>query len=215
MRWYSDQFFPWLIERLEGPEVYELRKRCVMPAAGNVIEIGFGTGKTLPYYSDSITKLTIVEPSTGMNRKTKDALARSPFKTDVRPIKGERLPFADNQFDSAVCTMTLCSVDDPVAVLSEIRRVLKPNARYHFLEHVLSKDKKTARKQKRFNPIQKRIGCGCNLTRDTETNIQSVGFEISQIERIISQDMPGLDKRMYPIILGQAINVKECSDVQV
>jgi len=209
MGWYADHFFPWLIERLEGPEIYELRRRCVKEASGNVIEIGFGTGKTLPYYSHLIEKLTIVEPSIGMNRKTADTLAKSAFLTDVRPIKGERLPFEDNQFDSAVCTMTLCSVEDPIAVLSEIRRVLKPNARYHFLEHVLSYEEKIARKQKRFNPIQQRIGCGCNLTRDTEVNIQSVGFKILKIERIISQDMPGFDKRMYPIILGQAVNVKE------
>lgn len=204
MGWYADRFFPWLIERLEGPEVHALRERCVAPARGRVVEIGFGTGKTLPHYGDAVDRLAIVEPSAGMNRRTAALLERAPFPTQVEAIRGEALPFEGGTFDSAVCTMTLCSVDDPAAVLGELRRVLKPNGTYHFLEHVLSDDPGIARRQRRFNPIQRRIGCGCNLIRDTETAIRTAGFEIVEIERLVSPGMPGLDPRMYPLILGTA-----------
>ena len=205
MGWYADRFFPWLIERLEGPEIYALRKRCVANARGRVIEIGFGTGKTLPYYTAHTSHLAIVEPSAGMNRVTAAKLEAAPFTTEIRAVKGERLPFDDDSFDSAVCTMTLCSVDTPAAVLAEISRVLRPGGAYHFLEHVRSREPRIARRQDRLNPIQRLVGCGCNLNRDTEAAIRSAGFEVTELERTISADMPGFDPRMFPLILGQAI----------
>lgn len=211
---YSDKIFPWIIERLEGPEVYRLRERCIASVEGHVLEIGFGTGKTLPFYGSGVASLTIVEPSVGMNRKTVKLLTNVPFPTHISAIKGERLPFDDNEFDAGVCTMTLCSVDDPSQVLSEIRRVLKPDGLFYFLEHVKSDDPAIASKQHRFNPVQRIIGCGCNLIRETEAEIVRMGFEIVRIEHLISEDMPGFDARMYPLILGQARNTKVSDHAQ-
>lgn len=201
---YSDRFFPWLIDKLEGPEVYELRKQCVAPATGHVLEIGFGTGKTLPYYGDAVTRLSIVEPSTGMNLRTEALLSSARFETDVLPLKGEQLPFENETFDSAVCTMTLCSVDDVSAVLGEIHRTLKSGGSFYFLEHVRSADESTARKQRWMNPIQRVIGCGCNLTRDTHSSIDESGLVIEKLERVISADMPGFSPTMFPLIVGAA-----------
>ena len=140
-----------------------------------------------------------------MNRKTAALLAQAKFSTEVFAIKGESLVFEDDSFDSAVCTMTLCSVDDPAAVVAEMLRVLKPGGRYCFLEHVISKDASIARRQRFIDPLQAWLGCGCHLTRDTETTIRDAGFAVEQIERLLCKDMPGLDPRMYPLILGRAV----------
>lgn len=205
MGWYADSVFPWLIERLEGPEIHALRARAVRPAAGRVLEIGLGTGKTLPYYGASVTHLSVVEPSKGMNRKSARALAEAAFETEVKPIKGEELPFDAGYFDCVVCTMTLCSVDDPDLVLQEMFRVVKPGGHYHFLEHVLSRDPGVARWQHRLDPLQCRIGCGCRLTRDTEASIRRTGWQIQELERVICRDMLGFDLRMFPWIVGDAV----------
>ncbi|MGF1512043.1 MAG: class I SAM-dependent methyltransferase [Myxococcota bacterium] len=205
MGWYADHFFPWLIERLEGPEISALRKRCVAPVAGEIIEIGFGTGKTLPFYGRRVTRLTAVEPSRGMNRRTEVLLHSAPFPTELVPHGAEALPFKDASFDAAVCTMTLCTVDDPSAVLREVGRLLRPEGRFHFLEHVQSEDPRLKRRQQRLDPLQRWLGCGCHLTRDTETAIREAGFEIETIEKIILQDMRGFDPRLVPMILGVAV----------
>jgi ubiquinone/menaquinone biosynthesis C-methylase UbiE len=200
---YSDIIFPWLIDRAEGPEVYTLRERCVRAAAGNVLEIGFGTGKTLAYYGEAVRSLTVVEPSKGMNRRVKKRLRQSSLPVELAAIAGERLPFADETFDSVVVTMTLCTVKDQAHVLAEMHRVLKAEGRYHFLEHVASSNPKVRRSQNRLNSLSRLVGCGCNLNRETEQAIQTSGFRIDEIERLVSKDMP-IRPELYPVILGVA-----------
>jgi len=175
----------------------------VRTAAGNVLEIGFGTGKTLPYYGEAVRSLTVVEPSKGMNRRVKKRMRESPLAVELVALRGERLPFADATFDCVVVTMTLCSVTDQAKVLAEMHRLLKPQGRYHFLEHVASSDPKVRRTQNRLNAFSRFVGCGCNLNRETEKAIEASGFQIDEIERLVSKDMP-LRPELYPVILGVA-----------
>ena len=46
------------------------------------------------------------------------------------------LKFTDGSFDAVVCSMFLCQDFNPEVVVSEIRRVLKPNGRFGFYEHI-------------------------------------------------------------------------------
>ncbi|MEM6294121.1 MAG: class I SAM-dependent methyltransferase [Myxococcota bacterium] len=204
MGWYADHVFPWILERAEGPEVHRWRDEVVRPARGDVLEIGFGTGKTLPSYTEAVTSLTIVEPSTAMSGRAAQALAHAPFPTHMHPLQAERLPFDDAQFDAVVCTMTLCSVDHPADVLSELMRVLRPGGRFHFLEHVVSTNPAVRRWQTLLNPLQRVLACGCNYTRDTEASIRAAGFDVERLDRRTSKDMPIPHHALYPVILGVA-----------
>src|SRR3546814_13535971 len=78
---------------------------------------------------------------------------------------GEAMPFESGRFDTVVTTFTLCSVADPAAVLAEIRRVLKPGGTALFLEHGAAPDAGVAKWQRRIEPVWKRIGGNCHLTR--------------------------------------------------
>ena len=207
MGWYADRVFPWILERAEGPEVHRWRDEVVRPARGDVLEIGFGTGKTLPSYTDAVASLTIVEPSRSMNAATASALAHAPFETHIYAMGAERLPFDDASFDAVVCTMTLCSVASPADVLAELMRVLRPDGRFHFLEHVISTDPTVRRWQMLLNPLQRVLACGCNYTRDTEASIREAGFEIESIDRRTSKDMPIPHHALYPAILGVEASV--------
>ena len=48
---------------------------------------------------------------------------------DIQGGIGEAMPFESGRFDTVVTTFTLCSVDDQMRVLKEIKRVLKPGGR--------------------------------------------------------------------------------------
>ncbi len=92
----------------------------------------------------------------------------------------EALPFDDGDFDTVVCTFTLCSVASPAAALGEARRVLKASGRLLFCEHGLSPDPGVARWQGRFEPLWKRLAGGCHLTRPVTPNIAAAGFQVER-----------------------------------
>ncbi|HEY5182556.1 MAG TPA: class I SAM-dependent methyltransferase [Dermatophilaceae bacterium] len=80
-------------------------------------------------------------------------------------LDGQSLPFADDSFDGALSTWTLCTIPDVAAALGELRRVLKPGGTLHFLEHGLAPDERVRRWQRRLDPVQKRIAGGCRFTQ--------------------------------------------------
>jgi SAM-dependent methyltransferase len=183
MGFYSERIFPWLLDRSLGhPRIEARRAALVRQARGEVLEIGFGSGATLPFYEPAkITSLTVVEPSEGMNRRAAARLAASPVPVRSVPGAGEQLPFADASFDTVITCLTLCSVRDVPQVLAEIRRVLRPGGRFLFLEHVLSEDAGRQRWQHRLTPLQRVIGVGCHLDRDTPALVRAAGFDLGPV----------------------------------
>ena len=91
---------------------------------------------------------------------------------------------ATGTFDAALVTFTLCTVDDPEAVLSEVRRVLKPGASLHFLEHGISDDPDVVKWQRRLEPLQRRFAGGCHLTRDPAVLAVEAGFSVTAVEQV-------------------------------
>jgi len=92
------------------------------------------------------------------------------------------LRFADDSFDAALSTWTLCTVPDPAAALPKLRRVLKPGGTLHFLEHGLAPDEPVRRWQRRLDRVQKRIAGGCHFTRPTVDLLIAAGFTIKELD---------------------------------
>lgn len=202
---YAERIFPWMIDRgLDTPGINARRARLLAHAQGATLEIGFGTGVTLPFYDfGAVTSLTVVEPSTGMNRLAARRIAAAGAPVEVVSGGGERLPFETARFDTVVTSLTLCSVDDPAAVLAEIRRVLKPGGRFLFLEHVRSDDAGRARWQRRLTPLQKVIGVGCHLDRPTADWVRDAGFVLPAVPQQIEPSMPFAP--LVPLVEGVAV----------
>jgi ubiquinone/menaquinone biosynthesis C-methylase UbiE len=206
---YAETIFPWLLDKALGhPNIMRRRAALVADARGEVLEIGFGSGATLPFYDPAhVSSLTVVEPSVGMNRRAAAHLASSPVPIRSVPGAGERLPFADASFDTVVCCLTLCSVQDVNQVLAEVRRVLKPQGRFLFLEHVLSDDPQLQRWQQRLNPVQRVVGVGCNLNRPSALLVREAGFRLDPMPAQEEEHAFGALKKLTPLVMGMAVRV--------
>ena len=195
---YSRVIFPRLMDWImSGPEFRRLRSALLSEAAGEVLEIGFGTGLNLPHYPGHLSRLTALDPVTALPGRVSRRIAAAPFPVERCEAPAEMLPFSRDRFDMVVSTWTLCSVGDPLQVLNEVRRVLRPEGRFLFLEHGRSDEPRTAAWQDRLNPVQNVIGCGCHLNRRIDEFISRAGFTIERLDRFRMERVPRIAGEMY------------------
>ncbi len=159
------------------PAVMRDRAKVVPRASGDILELGCGGGTNLQFYDWSqVRSLSGVDPSPELLGRAQDALLRSGRSANFASGIAEALPFESSSFDTVVTTFTLCSVQDPTAALSEVRRVLRPGGRLIFLEHGKAPEPAAANWQNRIEPVWKHIAGGCHLTRPVTGAISDAGF---------------------------------------
>ncbi len=195
---YATYVFPRLMEWALGSAVCSTeRRRTLADTSGEVLEIGFGTGLNLPHYPSTVARLTIVDPAEHLPARVAHRIAAAPFPVTSARLAAERLPFEDGRFDAVVSTWTLCSIPDAVAALREVRRVLRPDGVFTFLEHGLSDDPGVQRWQHRWNPVQRFVACGCNVDRPIAELVTASGLVIRTLERFEMAGEPRLTGSMY------------------
>jgi SAM-dependent methyltransferase len=203
---YSEWILPWLCDReLADPMLHEIRRSVLADVSGRILEIGFGSGANLPFYPPAVRRLTTIEPSKGMSRRARKYVVAWGGEIEAHRLEGERLPFEAGSFDSVVITLTLCSVRDPAAVLSETRRVLRPGGGFHFFEHVAASEARALRWQRRLNGINAALAGGCQLLRNSEHAIEGAGFRFERIERGILPGGGSIPRWLFPVVWGKAI----------
>ena len=195
---YRHRIFPWLCHRaLRDEETTRRRREALAGVAGEVLEIGFGTGHNLPCYPEGVTRLVGVDPNPGMHRIAERQVAAAQVPVELVLERAEALPFPAASFDAAVSTFTLCSLVDPTAALAELRRVLRPGGVFAFLEHGLAPEPKIARWQRRLTPLQRRVGDGCHLDRKIDELIPAAGFTLEQLETGYQPGGPRVASYLY------------------
>ena len=190
-----------MLGKTERAGLGEHRRALLASASGDVLEIGGGTGANLDYYGDGVRTLTIVEPEKPMLRRLERHIERGARPAKALRAPAEDLPFNDATFDVVVSTLVLCTVDDVPRALRELHRVLRPDGKLLFIEHVRSDDEKLARTQDRMLPINVRIAHGCHPNRRTLDSIRDAGFEVTSLERDTLKHTP---KFIQPLIVGVA-----------
>lgn len=184
------------------PAVARARGRIVPRASGEVLELGCGGGINLDHYDRArITRLAGIDPSPQLLATARAKAAARGFDADFRAGVAEALPFADASFDTVLTTFTLCSVQDPVAVMGEMRRVLKPGGSILFLEHGAAPDHGPARWQQRIEPVWKKIAGRCHLTRPVSDGFRRQGFTLAGCE---SRYMPKTPRFLGWVEMGEA-----------
>jgi ubiquinone/menaquinone biosynthesis C-methylase UbiE len=184
MGFYNDWALPRILNLMMDMKVTrEERKKCLAHVTGNVLEVGFGSGHNLPFYPSTVQRVVAIDPSTHSARLARKRIAAAPFPVEYVPLMGEHIDAPDASFDSIVSTYTLCTIPDPVAALAQMRRVLKPEGRFFFVEHGRSAEPKVQRWQDRLNGFQRTMCGGCNMNRDIAHLVRTAGFSFDQIDQ--------------------------------
>jgi ubiquinone/menaquinone biosynthesis C-methylase UbiE len=123
-------------------------------------------------------------------RVAEPRIARSPARVETAGLDGQHLDLPPETYDAVLSTWTLCTIPDLATALAEMRRVLKPGASPHFVEHGHAPDPSVARWQERLEPLNKRLAGGCHLTRDIPETIKQAGFAVEQLRSYYFQGEP-------------------------
>ena len=149
---------------------------------GSVLEVGAGVGANLAYLSPG-TELIALEPNLQMHERLRARCERAGIDVAIHAAGAESIPLPDASVDDVICSLVLCTVNDPERVLAEIRRVLKPGGRFRFVEHVAAPRRGARRLLQRV--IRRPWGWlfeGCDPGPNTVVHLESAGFRELRLE---------------------------------
>jgi ubiquinone/menaquinone biosynthesis C-methylase UbiE len=191
MGFYERRVLPRILNTACGTKTVEpLRRRACAGLTGDVVEIGFGSGLNVPFYPAAVTGVAAIEPSDLGWRLASRRLKAVSVPVRRSGVDGQSLPFEDGSYDAALSTWTLCTIPDATAALRELRRVLKPGATLHFLEHGLAPDENVRRWQRRLDPLEQRLFGGCRFTRPIVDLLTAAGFTIKDLDVFYEKGAP-------------------------
>jgi ubiquinone/menaquinone biosynthesis C-methylase UbiE len=176
------RLYDFFLARAEKQVLGPWRRELLADVAGDVLEIGAGTGANLPAYGAGVRRLVLLEPHQAMRARLTERVRRiRPGGSIVVAGSASRLPLADRSVDVVVATLVLCSVGNVEQTLAEIRRVLRPDGRLHVLEHVAADRPGLRRAQHLLTPVWSRMAGGCSLERPTRELLVAAGFDVTEL----------------------------------
>lgn len=166
-----------LMNPLEKHLLKNIRQKYMNVVQGQVLEVGIGTSINLSYYDFDCIKSFI-----GLDKKLSSELSKKATeKTTFVECSTEDMFFEDNSFDTVVGTLVLCSVTNANKTVNEIKRVLRNEGRFVFIEHILPSENNLAKAFNACNGIWSKLSCGCNINRRTDVIIAE-NFEVLQMD---------------------------------
>lgn len=151
----------------------------------HVVEVGAGVGANFGFLKPG-ARVIAVEPNPHMLPGLKKRAAARGLALEILFRSAEDIRLPDNSVEAVICTLVLCTVPDPAAVLAEVRRILRPGGRFVFLEHVGAPERSLRRRlQELLHTPWHYLFEGCHTNRDTEAMIRSAGFARVDIDRYI------------------------------
>ena len=172
------------------------RRELLAPLHGRVLEVGAGSGLNLPHYPAAVDDLVLTEPEPAFHAR----LRRRAGAATIVEAPAEALPFPDESFDFVVSTLVLCTVADPAAALRELRRVLRPDGRLVFIEHVRSDSPRLARWQDRLARPWRAFAVGCRCNQPTLELLENE-LRVGRVTRAGWRGMPAI---VRPLAIGDA-----------
>lgn len=202
----DNPLFARLWTTMSGHEPESLRRLRVANLAGlsgRVLEVGAGTGTNFEYYPAGVTEVIALEPERRLAEVAREAAAAAPVPVIVSTATIEEFG-ADQSFDAVVCSLVLCSVDDPDEVVRQLYSMLKPGGELRYLEHVAGVGLRAALQKVADATVWPRLLGNCHTHRNTEASIAAAGFSVEGSRR--EQALPRwLPVPVSELAIGRAV----------
>lgn len=131
-----------------------------------VLEVGVGTGLTLPFFSDNC-EITGIDLSEHMLKKAhRNIMAHGIKNAEVMKMDAMHMDFPDNHFNSVIAAYVISVVPEPVQVLKEMSRVCKKGGKIVFINHFKCDNKIVASMERLISPLSKHLGFKTDLELD-------------------------------------------------
>jgi protein-L-isoaspartate O-methyltransferase len=151
----------------EPESIRRLRRENLAGLSGRVLEVGAGTGTNFAFYPATVTEVVAIEPERRLAVTARQAAGQATVPVTVSTDTVEKYQTGE-PFDAVVCSLVLCSVEDPECVLRQLFSTLRPGGELRYLEHVASEGMRA--------PL---LG-NCHTHRDTERSIVDAGFQVQE-----------------------------------
>ncbi len=192
MGFYENRVLPRIIDHICGHKSFAAQRAKIVPrASGRVLEVGYGSGTSLPWYNPSqVETLIALDPTEGAMELATKREAGLDFPVEHLALRGEEIPLDPASVDTIVVAYALCTIPDVDSALAGMRRVLKPEGQLLFMEHGLAPTERMQRWQNRLNPIWGRMFGGCHLTRRPPELVEKAGFTMESREELLIDNPP-------------------------
>jgi phosphatidylethanolamine/phosphatidyl-N-methylethanolamine N-methyltransferase len=155
---------------------------------GQVLEVGVGTGKNLPYHPPGV-QVVGIDISQRMLQRAQQRAEELGKPLELHQMDAQQIDFPADSFDAAVATFVFCSVPDALQGLRELGRVVKPEGRIFLLEHVrINEPEVIGRVMDLLDPVVTRV-MGPHINRRTEQNVRRAGLKVERVEALAPLDL--------------------------
>lgn len=170
------------LSNYEPESVRRLRIENLAGLSGRVLEVGAGTGTNFAFYPPTVDEVVAIEPERRLAEVARRAAANAPVPVTVTGDTAER--FASSQpFDAVVCSLVLCSIEEPNSVLRQLFSLLRPGGELRYLEHVAGTGYRARLQRLADATVWPRLLGNCHTHRDTEQTIVDTGFQVRDNRR--------------------------------
>lgn len=147
-----------------------------------VLEVGIGTGLTLPMYPQDCT-IVGIDLSEGMLEEARELIRKQRIKNaSVQYMNANKLAFPDNSFDAVLGNLFISATSDPIGAMNEMKRVCKPGGMLVLMNHFRSKNKVVAGMEGAILPLAKRMGFDSTL--DLDELLAKAGLRPKRLEKV-------------------------------
>lgn len=169
----------------EPESIRRLRRENLAGLTGRVLEVGAGTGTNFEFYPAEVTEVVAIEPELRLAALARQAAGKAPIPVAVSTDTVERYAVSATAepFDAVVCSLVLCSVDEPDIVLRQLFSTLRPGGELRYLEHVASTGRRAGMQRLADATVWPRLFGNCHTHRHTERYIADAGFEVCGARR--------------------------------
>ena len=173
----------WTVMARHEPEsIKRLRRENLAGLTGRVLEVGAGTGTNFALYPDTVTEVVAVEPERRLAVLAQRAAAAASVPVTVTGNTIETLE-ASEPFDAVVCSLVLCSVEQPDTVVRQLFSLLRPGGELRYFEHIASSGWRGRLQRLADTTVWPRLAGNCHTNRRTEQTMADAGFRIEKARR--------------------------------